>query len=809
MAEGTKSGGEAKKQAARDLEFVEMECEVELQGGDLHAEVVAEPNPVGFGTTMEGEPTLSVAEREMWLNSDQDEFLGVNDTSMFYADFPPLPDFPCMSSSSSSSSAPPLPVKTMTCSTTTTTTTTTTATSSSSSSSSWAVLKSDVEEDVEKNHCNGHMHDQFDATALSSTASMEICQQQNPDPGLGASVGECMEDVMDTFGYMELLEANDFFDPASIFQTEENDNPLGEFGTMEEQVSPQEEQQDMVHQQGNNTKEDHQVPVCEEIQGDEEGGDGRGGLVDDEMSNVFLEWLKSNKDSVSANDLRNVKLKKATIESAAKRLGGGKEAMKQLLKLILEWVQTSHLQNKRRKENSGNINNALQSQFQDPSGQNNQNTNTSGSFAPESNSCLNNHTPWLSPQTFGTDQAPLMVPSQPYSQPMVGYVGDPYTSGSASNNITPTHNHNNNPYQPGTDQYHMLDSAHSWPHSQFNVASHYSQSYGDNGIFPHGGFGGYSNNQYPYQFFHGPGDRLMRLGPSATKEARKKRMARQRRFVSHHRNHSNNHHQNQGSDPQARLGSDNCTTGLVAPHHANPAAANWMYWQAMTGGAAGPLAPVIPSEPTAGQPMVDRPTMQTQISHQNRAASDRRQGWKPEKNLRFLLQKVLKQSDVGSLGRIVLPKKEAETHLPELEARDGISITMEDIGTSRVWNMRYRYWPNNKSRMYLLENTGDFVRANGLQEGDFIVIYSDVKCGKYMIRGVKVRQQGVKPETKKAGKSQKNQHGTHASNTAGTAANNGRSSSPKPKAEKKCLRLKEPCEYRLLKEEDDLVSGMD
>lgn len=28
--------------------------------------------------------------------------------------------------------------------------------------------------------------------------------------------------------------------------------------------------------------------------------------------------------------------------------------------------------------------------------------------------------------------------------------------------------------------------------------------------------------------------------------------------------------------------------------------------------------------------------------------------------------------------------------------------------------------------------SGDFVRANGLQEGDFIVIYSDVKCGKYV-----------------------------------------------------------------------------
>jgi len=49
-----------------------------------------------------------------------------------------------------------------------------------------------------------------------------------------------------------------------------------------------------------------------------------------------------------------------------------------------------------------------------------------------------------------------------------------------------------------------------------------------------------------------------------------------------------------------------------------------------------------------------------------------------------------------------------------------------------------------------------------------------------------VRQQGVKPETKKVGKSQKNQHGTgtNASTTACTAANNGTPSSPKTKAEK-------------------------
>ncbi|KAG6403127.1 hypothetical protein SASPL_135344 [Salvia splendens] len=143
--------------------------------------------------------------------------------------------------------------------------------------------------------------------------------------------------------------------------------------------------------------------------------------------------------------------------------------------------------------------------------------------------------------------------------------------------------------------------------------------------------------------------------------------------------------------------------------------------------------------------------MQPQRQAATAAVSDwqQQQGWKTEKNLKFLLQKVLKQSDIGNLGRIVLPKKEAESHLPELETRDGISIAMEDIGTSRVWNMRYRFWPNNKSRMYLLENTGDFVRVNELQQGDFIVIYSDTKCGKYMIRGVKVRQPGGKLEAKK------------------------------------------------------------
>ncbi|KAK8930687.1 B3 domain-containing protein LFL1 [Platanthera zijinensis] len=102
--------------------------------------------------------------------------------------------------------------------------------------------------------------------------------------------------------------------------------------------------------------------------------------------------------------------------------------------------------------------------------------------------------------------------------------------------------------------------------------------------------------------------------------------------------------------------------------------------------------------------------------------------------LRFLLQKELRNSDVSSLGRIVLPKREAEAHLPILTAREGISLPMHDFDNSRLWEFRYRFWPNNKSRMYILENTGHFVKSHNLQLGDFIMLYKDDDKDRYVIR---------------------------------------------------------------------------
>lgn len=411
-----------------------------------------------------------------------------------------------------------------------------------------------------------------------------------------------MATMEEPFPYMEMLEINDFFDPALIFQ--EDEYPLEELEyPQDHQTHHQEEHVITVQQQGEDQYQ-HQVVTSnneEERAQIQLGSEDGMRSPDCEMSDVFLEWLKSNRDSISANDLRSVKLKKSTIECAAKRLGGGKEAMKQLLKLILEWVQTSHLQNKKRnnKENDNNNNNSNISNSSAPS---NFVTN------PSTNSNPNSFGPWISqpPPPYGTDPA-AMVAAPPPNFQVFGYPSDPYPNG-APNSITP--------YQPGTE-YNMMESAHSWPPSQFAIAPHYNQSFGDNNL-PRASppvnpgaaaaFGGYGN-QYPYQYFHGPsGDKMMRLGPSATKEARKKRMARQRRCLSHHRsqkhhgqvqNHSGDH------DPLARLGTDhNCTAGVVNP-------ANWMYWASLAGGGASVGPPVIPAEPR-----VDRTALQTQNYHQ-------------------------------------------------------------------------------------------------------------------------------------------------------------------------------------------------
>ncbi|PRQ54336.1 putative transcription factor B3-Domain family [Rosa chinensis] len=141
--------------------------------------------------------------------------------------------------------------------------------------------------------------------------------------------------------------------------------------------------------------------------------------------------------------------------------------------------------------------------------------------------------------------------------------------------------------------------------------------------------------------------------------------------------------------------------------------------------------------------------------------------------LRFLFQKELKNSDVSTLRRVVLPKttakfgasfthgpndidlfninvgivfqKAAEAHLPALESKEGISISMDDIDGLHVWS--FKFWPNNNSRMYVLENTGEFVSTHGLQLGDFIMVYQDSANHNYAKKANSVQDNDEEDET--------------------------------------------------------------
>ncbi|OAY37140.1 B3 domain-containing transcription factor FUS3 [Manihot esculenta] len=114
-----------------------------------------------------------------------------------------------------------------------------------------------------------------------------------------------------------------------------------------------------------------------------------------------------------------------------------------------------------------------------------------------------------------------------------------------------------------------------------------------------------------------------------------------------------------------------------------------------------------------------------------------------QRRLSFLFQKELKNSDVSSLKRMILPKKAAEAHLPLLESKEGIFISMDDLDGMHVWSFKYRYWPNNNSRMYVLENTGDFANTHGLQPGDFIMVYKDNLNQNYVIQAKKASDEDV------------------------------------------------------------------
>ncbi|WOL16323.1 B3 domain-containing protein [Canna indica] len=84
-----------------------------------------------------------------------------------------------------------------------------------------------------------------------------------------------------------------------------------------------------------------------------------------------------------------------------------------------------------------------------------------------------------------------------------------------------------------------------------------------------------------------------------------------------------------------------------------------------------------------------------------------------------LFEKVLSASDAGRIGRLVLPKACAEAYFPRISQPEGVPITIQDT-KGKEWHFQFRFWPNNNSRMYVLEGVTPCIQSLQLQAGDTV-----------------------------------------------------------------------------------------
>lgn len=85
-----------------------------------------------------------------------------------------------------------------------------------------------------------------------------------------------------------------------------------------------------------------------------------------------------------------------------------------------------------------------------------------------------------------------------------------------------------------------------------------------------------------------------------------------------------------------------------------------------------------------------------------------------------LFEKILSASDAGRIGRLVLPKACAEAYFPTINQSEGIPIRIQDI-KGKEWTFQFRFWPNNNSRMYVLEGVTPCIQNMQLQAGDTVI----------------------------------------------------------------------------------------
>ncbi|MBA0811909.1 hypothetical protein Gohar_025922 [Gossypium harknessii] len=99
----------------------------------------------------------------------------------------------------------------------------------------------------------------------------------------------------------------------------------------------------------------------------------------------------------------------------------------------------------------------------------------------------------------------------------------------------------------------------------------------------------------------------------------------------------------------------------------------------------------------------------------------------------ILVIKMLSASDAGRIGRLVLPKKCAEAYFPPISQPEGLPLKVQD-SKGKEWIFQFRFWPNNNSRMYVLEGVTPCIQNMQLQAGD-VVTFSRLEPGGKLVMG--------------------------------------------------------------------------
>ncbi|KAL9459738.1 hypothetical protein AB3S75_003022 [Citrus x aurantiifolia] len=98
-----------------------------------------------------------------------------------------------------------------------------------------------------------------------------------------------------------------------------------------------------------------------------------------------------------------------------------------------------------------------------------------------------------------------------------------------------------------------------------------------------------------------------------------------------------------------------------------------------------------------------------------------------------LFEKILSASDAGRIGRLVLPKACAEAYFPHISQSEGVPLRVQDV-KGKEWVFQFRFWPNNNSRMYVLEGVTPCIQSMQLQAGDTIT-FSRIDPGGKLVMG--------------------------------------------------------------------------